>query len=240
MNKIEWTEKSWNVITGCTKVSAGCKNCYAATIAKRFWGNRKFSDVRYHKHKLDYPLKRKKPTVFFVNSMSDLYHEKVSNEQILEVLDVIDKARQHTFQILTKRASRMVQVMNLYNKNLPNLWLGVSVENKEEYINRVPHLCKIDNVGVRWISFEPLLDEVFLDVNQIQSDKIEGRPTIDWVVVGGESGAKKRIFNPDWARRLRDDCRLLGIPFFMKQIDKVKPIPEDLMIRQYPFNLKKD
>ncbi len=222
MNKIEWTEISWNPITGCTKVSAGCKNCYAETIAQRFWGNRKFSDIRFHEERLEIPLKRKKATMFFVNSMSDLFHQRVSKQEIFKILDVIDNSRKHIFQVLTKRPERMYAVMDLYGKHLPNLWLGVSVENKETYDKRVPLLCKVENVGVRWISFEPLLEEVSLD------------DAVDWVVVGGESGKKKRTFNPDWARKIRDDCKRLNIPFFMKQVDKIKSIPEDLFIREYP------
>lgn len=237
MTKIEWTEKVWNPITGCTKISAGCRNCYAEEIAKRFWGERKFTDIRLHPEKLFEPLKRKKPTMYFVNSMSDLFHEEVPFYFIDDVLNITQKCK-HTFQILTKRPERMLDYVKANwggEINLPNVWFGISAENQEMLNKRLPLLLECNSYN-NWISFEPLLEEVPLDVAQIKIDQIKGRNTIEWVVVGGESGKNRRPFNPDWARKLRDQCKELGIAFFMKQIDKVKPIPEDLMIREYPFS----
>ena len=223
MSKIEWTEKTWNPITGCTKVSAGCKNCYAETIAKRFWGDRKFTDIRFHRHKLDEPLRRKKPTIYFVNSMSDMFHEDIVTMDIISIIEVMREAKQHTFQILTKRPARMREILNVYNIPLNNVWFGVSIENQETANERrrsfeeTKALCK-------FISYEPALTDV----------KWDGYEFIDWIIAGGESGAKKRPNDFGWFRNTRDWANRNNVAFFMKQIDKVQPIPEDLFIRETP------
>jgi len=237
MSKIEWTEKTWNPITGCTKISAGCKNCYAETIAKRFWGNRKFTDIQLHEDRLMQPIKWRKPQMIFVNSMSDLFHEDVPFYFIDDILSITQRCKQHTFQILTKRPERMLAYIKANwggEIKLNNVWFGISAENQKMFDTRLPYLLQCNSYN-NWISFEPLLEEISLDTAQVFIDIVRGRNTIEWVVVGGESGRKKRPFNPDWARKLRDQCKELKIPFFMKQIDKVQEIPKDLMIREYPL-----
>lgn len=205
------------------------------------------------------PLKWKKPAMIFVNSMSDLFHESVPDEFIIRVLAVMYVCDQHTFQVLTKRADRLPKFFsdpklpgriddavgrlmsetsgisskiciqqNGYLENWPlkNLWLGVSVENQDTAMERIPQLMETP-AAIRWLSMEPLLEMVhFRDIRV--ADKL------DWIVVGGESGPKKRPFNVDWARYVRDYCKVQGIKFFMKQIDKVQEIPSTLMIREYP------
>lgn len=223
MSKIEWTEKTWNPITGCTKVSDGCKNCYAETIAKRFWGGRGFTDIQFHEDRLNEPLRRKKPTMYFVNSMGDMFHEKINRKDIIKIIEVMERAKQHTFQVLTKRADMMLSILNDYNKPLLNVWFGISVENqamadkRRKSFEETKSLCK-------FVSYEPALTEV----------KWDGYEFIDWIIAGGESGAKKRPNKLEWFRNTRDWANKNNIAFFMKQIDKVQSIPEDLFIREMP------
>lgn len=231
-SSIEWTDATWNPVTGCTKVSQGCKNCYAETWANRKMGefskekNRGFTDIICHEDKLDIPLKWIKPKKIFVNSMSDLFHEKVPFEFILKVFKVMQECKQHTFQILTKRPERMKEFMNEYfstkdymgNPN-PNVWLGVSVEDQKTANERIPILLQIP-AQVRWISAEPLLGEI--DINSSMR-KQKGYADLDWAVVGGESGPKARPMNPDWVFKIRDDCKAAGVPFFFKQWGEYEP-----------------
>lgn len=228
MNKIEWTERVWNPVTGCTKVSAGCKNCYAEVFAKRFWKGRKFTDIQYHEDRLIEPLRRKKPTMYFVNSMSDLFHEQISFDIIVKILDVMRQARQHIFQVLTKRPERMCEVLDLYNRVLPNVWLGISVENQATANVRLEpfRLCK---ARIKFVSYEPALSFV----------NWQGYEFINWIIAGGESGAKRRPNDLQWFRYTRDWARANNIAFFMKQIDKKQNIPDDLFIREYPIIKKK-
>lgn len=230
MSKIEWTEKTWNPITGCTKVSAGCKNCYAETIAKRFWGDRKFTDVQFHEDRLNEPIKRKKPTKYFVNSMGDLFHEEIEFSKIDKVVEVMYNCRHHIFQILTKRPKRMKLFFDEYEYCpkgiLNNMWFGVSVENQET-ANERQKLLEETKVINKWVSYEPALAEV----------NWTGWEFINWIVVGGESGQKKRPHNVEWFRKTRDWAKKNNIPFFMKQLDKITQIPEDLMIREYPVQI---
>lgn len=224
---IEWSERVWNPITGCTKVSAGCKNCYAETIAKRFWGCRKFADIQFHEDRLNEPLRRKKPTMYFVNSMSDMFHEKVEFRNIDKIIEVMYNAPHHIFQILTKRPERMKLFLDEYSyyptQVLSNMWFGISVENqatadeRRKPFEETKALCK-------FVSYEPALTEV----------KWDGYEFIDWIIAGGESGAKKRPNKLEWFRNTRDWANKNNIAFFMKQIDKVQPIPEDLFIREMP------
>lgn len=241
---IEWTAKVWNPVTGCNKVSQGCKNCYAEKMHKRLKGmgqekyQRNFLDGAFpHEPSLLYPLQFKKPTTFFVNSMSDLFHEMVPAEYIDQVFDVMDLCRQHTFQILTKRSLRLNQYMNdprhemKYKVGvwpLRNVHIGVSVENQAAANERIPDLLNTP-AAIRWLSMEPLLERVNLKL--ITNHDIEN---LDWIVVGGESGPKRRPFDANWAREIREFCWDFDVPFFMKQIDKKQPIPEDLMIREFP------
>lgn len=255
-SKIEWTEVTWNPVTGCTKISQGCKNCYAETIANRFWTNqifeeklptgslvrrgRKFTDVICHEDRLEQPLHWKKPRMIFVNSMSDLFHEDVPFEFIDKIFDVMVTTPRHTYQILTKRAERMLEWCEYQRRKMFELgfdgfiipdfiWLGVSVENQEQADKRIPLLLQTP-ARVKWISAEPLLENI--TIYPIEN-KFNG---LCWVVCGGESGKNKRPFELHWAKCLRNECEFLSIPFFMKQVDKVQPIPEDLFIREYPLS----
>jgi protein gp37 len=244
--KIEWATDVWNPVTGCSKVSAGCKNCYAETIAKRFWGERKFTDVRCHDERLEDPLRWRKPRRVFVNSMSDLFHEDVPDEFICQVLAVALSAERHTFMILTKRARRMAEFYERWSKaiwvNAPNIWLGVSVENQEAADERIPLLLQTP-AAVRFLSCEPLLGQVdlwnwlgYCDSCPLTapdcpyfgkcinwSNGKEESPDIDWVICGGESGPNARPMHPDWARSLRDQCKAAEVPFFFKQWGEWSP-----------------
>lgn len=233
--KIEWCMNPdgtrgevWNPVTGCTKVSEGCAHCYAETIAKRFWGDRKFSDVQCHEDRLEIPLHWKKPRRIFVNSMSDLFHPDVPFDFILRVWISMAMAKDHTFMILTKRPDRMnlfvndwlpgtwglvTETFKLLDKPFKNIWLGVTAENQKAADKRIPLLLQTPAV-VRFVSCEPLLSSI----NVLQY--IRG---IDWVIVGGESGTNARPMHIDWARSLRDQCQDAGVPFFFKQFGEWAP-----------------
>ncbi|MDA8977634.1 phage Gp37/Gp68 family protein [bacterium] len=210
-SKIEWTEQTWNPVTGCTKVSPGCKHCYAETLAKRLEAmgtpgyERGFSTVMLLPERLEQPLKRRKPTIYFVNSMSDLFQDAVPFDFIDEVMEVITATPHHTYQILTKRAERMHDYF--VNRTVPdNAWLGVSVEDKKYGKPRIPYLRKI-KAKTRFLSVEPLLEDV---------GKLNLRG-INWVIVGGESGQKARPMNETWALNVRDQCLNANVDFFFKQ-----------------------
>lgn len=208
-SRIEWTESTWNPVTGCTKISKGCKNCYAERMALRLqsMGNRNYADgfkVSLHPHVLQRPLQWKQSRTIFVNSMSDLFHKDVTFEFIRQIFDVMEMANQHRFQVLTKRSGRLFQL----NSKLPwpdNIWMGVTVENAE-YTNRTDDLRQT-NAAVKFLSLEPLL-------GPIPDIELEG---IDWVIVGGESGPKARPIKYEWVTDIRDQCLLQGVPFFFKQ-----------------------
>lgn len=209
---IEWTDSSWNPVTGCTKVSAGCAFCYAERLAKRLWmmdpGGKYKNGFRLtlHKKDLDLPLRWKEPKTIFVNSMSDLFHESVPYDFIKKVFNVMEQANWHTFQILTKRPHRMVHFTNkIYKRVLPNVWLGTSIEN-DRVLRRLNELKKA-KARIRFISFEPLLGSVG-KVN------LKG---VHWVIVGGESGKHHREIKRDWVVEIRKQCRKYGVPFFFKQ-----------------------
>ena len=215
MSKIEWTEKTWNPVTGCTKVSEACRNCYAEVMAKRLQAmpatKEKYKNgfkVTLHPESLDEPLKWKKPQMVFVVSMGDLFHEDVPYEYIDKVMEVIRATPQHTYQILTKRPNRMgVFFAELNNRTLPsNVWLGTTVESRKYYY-RIEDLCTIRGASVRFLSCEPLLG----DMSDIDLDGI------DWVITGGESGVNARRPFVEWFRILRDQCRCSNVPFFFKQ-----------------------
>jgi protein gp37 len=209
-SRIEWTEQTWNPTVGCTKISPGCKNCYAETMARRL----KAIGVRGYENgfrltlipeRLSEPLERRKPTVYFVNSMSDLFHEKVPFEYIHRVFDVMMRAPQHTFQVLTKRAERMAEFCN--GVTVPsNVWLGVSVENRKYGLPRIPVLRGID-APIRFLSIEPLLED-------LGSFDLSG---IRWVIVGGESGRKARPMRPEWVEPIKRQCVAAHAAFFFKQ-----------------------
>lgn len=209
---IEWTDSSWNPVTGCTKVSAGCAFCYAERLAKRL--QRMSPDGKYkngfkltlHEKDLELPLKWRERRTIFVNSMSDLFHEKVPYSFISRVFDTMEKANWHIFQILTKRPERMVHFTNkIYKKKLPNVWLGTSIENNK-VLDRLKHLKKV-KAKIKFISFEPLLGPV-------GSINLRG---IHWAIVGGESGKYHRPIERKWVVEIRKQCRKYNVPFFFKQ-----------------------
>ena len=208
-SKIEWTESTWNPVTGCTKISVGCKNCYAQRLALRLQaaGSPNYANgfrVTLHPHALDIPLRWRRPRIIFVNSMSDLFHEDVPLDFILHVFDVMSRAPHHQFQVLTKRSERLLELSPRLTWP-ENVLMGVTVENAD-YTFRIDHLRQT-SAALKFISFEPLLGPV-PDVD------FEG---IDWVIVGGESGPHARPIRPDWVIDIRDQCRDAKIPFFFKQ-----------------------
>lgn len=308
--KIEWADAVWNPVTGCTPVSDGCKNCYAKRMAQRMRGrfgypaDDPFRPGTVHEDKLDEPLRWRKPRRVFVCSMGDLFHEKVSDEQIAKIWSVMDlcsrrwKGKEllegtlHTFMILTKRPERMRQwvsyckapkvtpgvithdgtvwpdpyiqdgegtgiVVGLADSwPLPNVWLGVSVEDQKTANERIPQLLDTP-AAVRFVSCEPLLGPVDLEPYLISCVDCGNRgssayirdfpslcqnvcpkegegPGLDWVICGGETGPGARPMHPDWARSLRDQCVEAGVPFFMKKMSGGEQPPDDLMIRQWP------
>lgn len=209
-SKIEWTEKTWNPVVGCTKISAGCKNCYARAMALRLKamgtkGYEKGFSLNMRPEKLNEPITRKVPTVFFVNSMSDLFHEKIPFEFIDQVFNTIENAPQHTFQILTKRAKRMAEYFN-FRQPPKNAWLGVTVENKKSGIPRIDYLREI-SATILFLSVEPLLE----DLGEINLNNI------NWVIVGGESGTNARPMKPEWVDSIRIQCEEADVAFFFKQ-----------------------
>lgn len=209
-SRIEWTEKTWNPTIGCTKVSQGCKNCYAETMALRLkamgvHGYEKGFQLTLMPERLAEPLERKKPTIYFVNSMSDVFHEKVPFHYIERIFDVIRNAHQHTFQVLTKRAERMEKFFRTRSVPL-NAWLGVSVENKRHGIPRIGSLREVD-AEIRFLSAEPLLE----DLGEIDLDGIH------WVIVGGESGRKARPMRQEWVENIKTQCEEADVAFFFKQ-----------------------
>lgn len=298
MTTIEWTEQTWNPTVGCSKISAGCQNCYAIRQAHRVWGMGKddprgqvvhyegltekrgnriewTGKIAFAREALEIPLKRKKPTTYFVNSMSDLFHESIPDEWIDQIFVVMALTPQHTYQVLTKRPERMLsyfhksrwdgatyggfplsKVARIVEKlpvpaetvirchfPLPNVWLGVSIENQKAANERISWLMRTPT-AVRFLSCEPLLEDVDLTMikhthfwNEYQSEffdcwnalnPLDGKG-IDWVICGAESGYGARPFDEDWARSLRDQCVEGGIKFFYKQNAKNGrkiPLPE--------------
>lgn len=244
MSKIEWTNKTWNPITGCTKISEGCKNCYAEKMAKRLKGRFGYPvedpfSLKIHRLKFVEPLYWTKPRMVFVCSMSDLFHEDVPFKIIDFLINVMRKAGQHTFQVLTKRPERMLEFYTWKQTHIKhfdwkfpkNVWLGVTAENQEQANKRIPILLQIP-AAVRFVSCEPLLGPIsmkdYLSPPMGECPKGEGgkyplegstaKPGgISWAICGGESGHNARPMHPDWARSLRDQCQAAGVPFFFKQ-----------------------
>lgn len=208
-SSIEWTEMTWNPVTGCTKISAGCKYCYAEVMAKRLkaMGVEKYEDgfkLKIHEDALAIPYTWKKQKIVFVNSMSDLFHKDVPTEFIQKVFKVMNENPQHTFQVLTKRADRLLQ-MHTKLKWTHNIWMGVSIEN-EKVTNRLSCLKKT-NARTKFLSCEPL-------IGPLPNLNLLG---IDWVIVGGESGPKARPMDPDWVIDIMDQCKTAEVAFFFKQ-----------------------
>ena len=266
--RIEWTDATWNPVTGCTKVSAGCKHCYAerdwarlsANPQTRYYG-REFTDVQCHPDVLDLPLRWTKPRRIFVNSMSDLFHPTIPIQFLDDVMMTMELAKHHTFQVLTKRPTEMLDALQRIGTPVPqNVWLGVSVEDQATADERIPLLLQAP-ATVRWISAEPLLGPIDLtrlpevtcaseccgmqrldaltgqSICDLSEQAFDKNAHIDWVVAGGESGPKARPMHPDWVRGLRDQCAAAGVPFLFKQWSEFWPAildrkpPEVIMCR---------
>lgn len=216
---IEWTDATWNPVTGCTKVSAGCDHCYAERFSERFRGaaGHPFAtgfDLTLRPERLDLPLRWRTPRMIFVNSMSDLFHKEIPEEFIARAFDTMERAPWHTFQVLAKRSSLMRDFLRRRygdRRGPLHMWFGVSVEDGTKHA-RVRHLRELP-AGVRFLSIEPLIGPVGrLDLS-----------AIDWVIVGGESGPGARPMHPDWVRAIRDQCERAGVAFFFKQWGGPRP-----------------
>ena len=237
--KIEWADKVWNPITGCTPISEGCQNCYARRMANRLKGRYGYPkddpfQVMFHPKKLDEPLDWRKPQRIFVCSMGDMFHGKVQEEWINQIVGEIIYAYEHIFLILTKRpAAAELYFKSHPNSNPPNLWLGVSIENQWTADERIPILLNIP-AAKRFVSVEPMLGEINLSesLGIRRYTTLDGLPEtpywkrligtpllgiLDWVICGGETGPKARPMHPDWVTSLRDQCQAAGVPFFFKQ-----------------------
>lgn len=242
MTKIKWTNETWNPIIGCSKVSAGCKNCYAEKMAHRlslmekteyynnvvWWDKKNWGKWNGKTHfvesALDKPFRWKKPRMIFVCSMGDLFHESVSFNFIDEVFSRIYQLPYHTFQILTKRPERMKEYFDGCLKIMGNVWLGVTAENQEQANKRIPVLLQTP-AKVRFVSVEPMLGDVDLNEKELicksySNGKLTIGKYLDWVICGGESGHSARPINQDWVRSLRDQCESANVPFFFKQWHK--------------------
>ncbi|WP_316214438.1 phage Gp37/Gp68 family protein [Bradyrhizobium sp. SZCCHNR2035] len=230
--EIEWTDATWNPVTGCTKITRGCDFCYAERFAERFRGvpNHPFEsgfDLRLRPERLLQPLTWKQPRRIFVNSMSDLFHREVPSPFIHSVFDTMEKANWHTYQVLTKRSSLLVRYLRdrYGERDAPrHIWLGVSVEDAKNVI-RLRHLQSA-NASTKFVSFEPLLGSVGqLDLTGI-----------DWAIVGGESGPRARPMSEQWAIEIRDQCRAAKVAFFFKQWGGVRPKSGGRLLRGREWN----
>lgn len=210
VSRIEWTEATWNPTVGCTKISSGCKHCYAEAMAVRLQamgtsGYENGFKLTVLPDRLDEPLRRKKPTTYFVNSMSDIFHKSIPDDYIDQVFSVISRCPHHIFQVLTKRAERM----SLYFRSRPvprNAWLGVTVEDRKHGVARINKLREID-ATIRFLSVEPLIE----DIGDVDLSSIH------WVIVGGESGPRARPMKPEWVENIRQQCVEADAAFFFKQ-----------------------
>jgi len=257
---IEWTDRTWNPLTGCTKVSPGCDHCYAKTMHERFNGPGSFDTVTLHPERLRQPLSWRKPSMVFVNSMSDLFHQDVPDEYIADVFTAMAAAERHTFQLLTKRHARMRSLLssprwpelltrdpNVWpsdldpERPLDNVWLGVSVENQQWADIRIPALLDTP-AAVRFLSCEPLLGPVNLAESFrkwvpsgryfVDRAVLPAREVLHWVIVGGESGRGARPMEVEWARALRDQCKAASVPFLFKQWGEYAQIGHDGPMRR--------
>jgi protein gp37 len=216
---IEWTDATWNPVTGCTKISAGCDHCYAERFSERFRGTpghpfESGFDLTLRPDRLEQPLRWRQQRMIFVNSMSDLFHKDIPQEFIARVFDTMERANWHTYQVLTKRSSLMRNFLrSRYGSSRApaHMWFGVSIEDRSK-LSRVRHLQE-SPAGIRFLSIEPLIGPVGkLDLNGI-----------DWVIVGGESGPQARPIHRDWVRNIRDQCKAAQVAFFFKQWGGLRP-----------------
>jgi protein gp37 len=227
-SKIEWTESTWNPVTGCTKVSSGCKNCYAERMAYRLqaMGQPHYKNgfkLALHEDALDIPLRWKKPKMIFVNSMSDLFHKDVPFEFIQQVFEVMGNAHWHTFQVLTKRSERLRELSTKL-KWAENIWMGVSIENNANR-KRMDDLA-VCNSSVKFLSLEPLLGPLpNLELTEL-----------DWVIVGGESGPGARVMKEDWVTDIRNQCVKVDVPFFFKQWGGVQKKKNGRLLEGFIWN----
>jgi protein gp37 len=255
-SNIEWTDVTWSPVTGCTKVSAGCKHCYAERLFPRVYPGREFGDVRVHEDRIRAPLRWRKPRMVFVNSMSDLFHEDVSFHVIDDVFDVMARADRHTFQVLTKRPQRMIEWADSTNarhddilggwdgrRPIPNVWLGVSVEDQRTADERIPLLLQVP-AAVRFLSVEPMLGPVTLNpwlLSEHGRRLIGAKPGTAWVIVGAESGPGARPCELGWIRSIVEQCRAAHVACFVKQVQVNGRLsrdpaewPADLRVREWP------
>ncbi len=258
---IDWTDATWNPTTGCTKLSAGCHFCYAERMAKRLqaMGQPHYANgfqVAIHPDALELPLRWKRPRRVFVDSMSDLFHVAVPSDFIQSVFGIMEKAKWHTYQVLTKRAERLYQWVNAYEcwlqyatgksfaETHPNVHLGVSIEDQNALDNRLPWLL-LTPAAVRFLSCEPLLGPLNLKLNYPFEDEsgklVNWGDRLHWVIVGGESGPHCRPMDVAWACSIHEQCKQAGVAFFMKQLGgnpdkrhRLEDFPEDLRVRQFP------
>ena len=249
--KIDWADESWNPITGCSPVSEGCTHCYAKRMADRLKGRYGYPaddpfKVTFHPDRLDQPLKWKKPRRIFVSSMGDLFHEDLKDHPINSVFLKMLWADWHIYLVLTKRPERMADFISIgtgWRGKMPHVWLGVTAENQARADERIPILLQIP-AAKHFVSFEPLLEEIIIPCEYLTGDygsqsihepfwTIDG-PSLDWTIVGAETGPGARPMNPDWARSIRDQCKEAGVPFFFKKMGSNQPTPDDLMVREFP------
>ena len=230
---IEWTETTWNPVRGCTKISPGCKHCYAEKFAERFRGVKGHPyeqgfDLRLVPDKLNEPLQLRKPQRIFVNSMSDLFHPAVPDDYILRVVEVMIEADWHTYQVLTKRSSRMQTLLNGQLRGAAerrHIWWGVSVEDRKYGLPRIDTL-RSSHAQVKFLSIEPLLE----DLGEINLD------AISWVIVGGESGPGARPLSKEWVLNIKRQCRAHGVPFFFKQWGGVRKSKAGRLLNGRTYN----
>lgn len=227
---MKWWDDSWNPITGCSPISEGCENCYAARQCEKWDLPYDFDEITFHADRMGIPLKWKKSRRIFVCSMGDLFHKEVTDVMIASVFAVMAQAKHHTFLVLTKRAERMRDFFNYAPSSitaLPNVWLGVTAENQKRTDERIPILLDTP-ASHRFISVEPMLE--YINIKEYTN-------RLDWIICGGETGSGSREMDKEWAWKLSNQARFgvtSRIPFFMKQMTNRRKIPEDLMIREIP------
>jgi len=236
--KISYCDETVNIITGCTKVSPGCKNCYAAAMAPRLknrfgYGINPFEPT-FHTDKLTKPSEWKTSKVIFLSSMGDMFHHDVPFAWLDLIFTMIKQENQHQYLLLTKRPRRMheyiVDYLLRYGYLPNNIWLGVTAEDQQRANERLPVLFKIP-AHHYFVSIEPMLEPINLEC-------VPGISALNWAICGGETGQKARFMQPDWARSIRDQCNVMNVPFYMKQMSRKTPIPIDLFVKELPVGLR--